>query len=68
MRSFHDVLYSGIKLIFTNLFGIPSLDPEVFQQHVKTLEAIRKRDSDIAHIAIKEHISTMIDKRIELEF
>ena len=67
MRSFHDVMYSGLKVIFTNLFRIPGLDPEIFQQHVGILEAIRKRDPDLANKAMKDHISIVIEKCRELE-
>lgn len=61
MKSLYDLLFYGIQENLQHLYTEPMNLDKVHQQHVDILEAIRRRNPDEAHAAMKRHINFVQD-------
>lgn len=61
MKSFYDLLFYGIKSNLQYLYTEPATLETITRQHNLILKAIRDRDADAAHIAMREHIMFVLD-------
>lgn len=61
MKSLYDLLFYGIRENLQHLYTEPMNLDKVLQQHTDILNAIRKRDPDEAHAAMKRHIAFVQD-------
>lgn len=61
MKSLYDLLFYGIKENLQHLYKDSKNIDQIFRQHTDILEAIRKRDPDAAHGAMKRHITFVMD-------
>jgi len=61
MRSLYDLLFYGIKENLQHLYKDPENTGRLVRQHTEILDAVRKRDPDEAHGAMKRHITFVMD-------
>jgi GntR family transcriptional repressor for pyruvate dehydrogenase complex len=61
MKSLYDLLFYGIKENLQYLYKDSMNIDKVLRQHTDILNAIRKRDPDEAHGAMKRHITFVMD-------
>jgi GntR family transcriptional regulator, transcriptional repressor for pyruvate dehydrogenase complex len=65
MKSFYDVLYYGMNLVFPTLIKDTKLDDMTYDQHIRIFEAIKNRDSVLAGKTMESHIQSVLDICIE---
>lgn len=61
MKSLYDLLFYGIKENLQHLYKESMNTGKILQQHGDILNAIRQRDPDEAHSAMKRHITFVMD-------
>ena len=59
MRNFHDLLLYLMRELMNDWYSLPGYDALSLRQHTEILDAIRRRDPDIAEKVMHEQISTL---------
>jgi GntR family transcriptional repressor for pyruvate dehydrogenase complex len=61
MRSFYDLLHFGIKENLKYLWEDPGNLPIIQRQHTAIFEAIQRHDPEGAYLAMKQHITFVLE-------